>query len=155
MLSITMNEQEANIKPKLGNLIAENQKMVMESSNFHTELKNLTEMLDFILTFNTFPVDSYCQQKRKSSHCLQCYRDSCMLNKLYIIYLSKKNFYACVFHALDDYTFCTRELNALQLRKECAQIQSNIKKNIIFLYFVCVFLWQEHLERKIKYFTYL
>ncbi|XP_076594103.1 C-type lectin domain family 4 member A-like isoform X2 [Chaetodon auriga] len=67
-ISVAMNRQKAD----LSNLIAQNEKLIVDRSNLEKETKDLNWTLGVILTFNNFPVNEYCPKKTGPSVLLDC-----------------------------------------------------------------------------------
>ncbi|XP_031169064.1 C-type lectin domain family 12 member B-like isoform X2 [Sander lucioperca] len=85
-ISVVINQQKAN----LSNLTAENQQLITNRSILERETKelrrvtdNLNWTLQVILTFNTFPVNDYCPNKK----CQPCQTDWLLFQeKCYLFY---------------------------------------------------------------------
>ncbi|XP_070767884.1 C-type lectin domain family 7 member A-like [Enoplosus armatus] len=85
-IGVVMTEQKANLR----DLTAEKQQLIMEKSILERQTEelsratsNLTWMLSFILTFDTFPVTEYCPEKK----CQPCQKDWILFQeKCYLFY---------------------------------------------------------------------
>nr|XP_020480684.1 C-type lectin domain family 7 member A-like isoform X2 [Monopterus albus] len=91
--TVVMNKQcenfEANLS-NLSNLTAKNQQLMLEKQiqDFYKNMNNLTRMLEFILKFDTFPVNTYCPNKV----CQPCQKDWILFqDKCYLFYNKNSN----------------------------------------------------------------